>query len=149
MLRLASLLLGTAFWFTSCATYPVGTPSGRPEVVVHSSLERAKTVAIETMSNGYSLVSQSPNIMTFEAPLPPAQSAVFLLAVGNSYYSDPKAVIRLTFLQNGSSVKILGNVQAITQGPYGQTKSMDLTDGKGGQQVQQVLLSIQRRLGQG
>ena len=117
---------------------------------MRAPLTRSQNAAIEAMtSDGFSLTSQSSNALVFERDLPPAQSAVLLMGVGNSYYSQPKAVIRLTFIPMQGLTKITGNVQASTQGPFGQVKNVDITRGRAAQELQGTLETIKRRLGQG
>lgn len=132
----------------SCAMQGLSTPSGRPEVTVRPPIKRAQNTAIETFSaDGFALTSQTVNALVFERDLPPGQSALLLAGVGNSYHSQPKAVIRLTFAPIGDSVKIYGTVHAVTQGPFGQVKSLDITQGRSAQDLQNTLLSIQSRVG--
>lgn len=125
------------------------TPSGRPEVNVRPPVSKAQSVAIEKMTmDGFALTNQTQNSLTFERDLPPAQAAIFLMGVGNSYHSQPKAVIRLTFVSTGGKIRIFGTVHALTQGPFGQVKTLDMTGGKAAQELQAALESIKRRIGQ-
>lgn len=142
------LLVAACIGLSACANQSLRTPSGRPEVAVRAALSRSQNAAIETMTaDGFALVSQSSNSLVFERDLPPAQSAVLLMGVGNSYYSQPKAIIRLTFIPTGGLTKISGSVQASTQGPFGQVKNMDMTGGRAAQELQGTLETIKRRLG--
>jgi len=141
-----TLLFALCVGLSACATQPLGTPSGRPEVAVRSSLSRTQNSAIEVLSSqGFSLISQSSNTLVFERDLPPAQSAILLMGVGNSYYSQPKAGIRLTFVSIQGLTRVSGRVEATTQGPFGQIKNMDITGGKSAQKLQATLETIKRR----
>jgi hypothetical protein len=143
-----TLLFTLCVGLSACAIQPLSTPSGRPEVAVRSSLSRTQNSAIEVLSSqGFSLISQSQNTLVFERYLPPAQSAVLLMGVGNSYHSQPKAVIKLTFVTVQGMTKVSGRVEATTQGPFGQIKSMDITGGKSAQELQATLETIKRRNG--
>ncbi|MEI6177142.1 MAG: hypothetical protein WCS43_09640 [Verrucomicrobiota bacterium] len=140
-------ILCTSLALCSCQTISINTPSGRPEVTAKSSISRAKTTAIHMMASaGYSLASQSENTLTFECQMPPGDAALYLIAVGNSYYSQPVWTTRFTFVPVGNEVKIYGTVKASAQGPFGQIQSTDLTTGKAGQQLQQLLEEIRRRV---
>lgn len=130
----------------SCQTFPINTPSGRPEVTAKSSMSRAKTTAMKLfVGSGWSMTSQSENALTFEKPMTPDKAALFLLAVGNASYSQPVVITRLTFLPVGNEVKIYGAIHASAQGPFGQVQNMDFTDGKDGQRLQQSLVVIRNQ----
>jgi hypothetical protein len=145
MIRL--LILTASLAFCSCQTIRIDTPSGRPEVAVKPPMSRAKATAIETMVGaGLSLTGQSENTLTFESPMSPGEATVYLLAVGNASYSQPVVTTRLTFVPVGSEIKIYGTVQGSAQGPFGQTQSTDFTSGKGGQQLQQALEVIRKKV---
>jgi hypothetical protein len=149
MTRILPSLLGAVACLHSCAPTALPTRSGRPEVVVRPPAARAKAVAIDTMiATGHVLTNQSENILTFERDMPPAQSMLYLAAVGNSYYSQPKGIVRLTFVPAANGVKIYANAQVATQGPFGQMKTVDMSTGKAGQDIQALLESIKRRVGQ-
>lgn len=130
----------------SCAVQKPATPSGRPEITISTSLKKAQAVVIDTMaSNGFALTNQTSNSLTFEQDLPPDQAALFLVGMGNSHYSHPKSVTRFIFVPSGGQVRIFGTSQASAQGPFGQVKSLDLTGGKSGMQLQTLLEIIKRR----
>lgn len=134
----------------ACVQPGLSTPSGKPEVTVRPPLARAQNAAIATMTaDGFALVNQTSNSLVFERDLPPAQAALLLVGVGNSYHSQPKAVIRLTFVPAGGPIKIYGMVNAVTQGPFGQVKSLNMTGGKAAQELQATLETVKRRIGQG
>ena len=135
--------------FSCAATQPLATPSGRPEVTVSATVSRAQNVTIDVMaSNGYALTSQTSNALVFEKEMPPDQAMLFLIGVGNSYSSQPKSIVRFIFTSSGGQVRIFGSIQASTQGPFGQTTNLDITNGKSAQALQTSLEALKQRIGQ-
>lgn len=146
-----ALLLSVGFSLVSCVGQTqLATPSGRPEVTVRPPVSKAQSAAIERMTTaGFALTNQTANSLTFERDMPPAQAAIFQMGVGNAYHSQPKAVIRFTFVSAASGkVRIFGTVHAFTQGPFGQVKTLDITNGKAAQELQGTLERIQQDIGQ-
>lgn len=136
----------SALLICSCASQRLNTPSGRPEVSISASKAKVKSTTISTLSEiGYSLTSESPSLLVFQKQMEPAQSTLFLIGVGNSYYSQPMAVTRMTLVQASSQVKLLASYGGTAQGPFGQVKNMDLTSGRAAQDIQGVLETIKKR----
>ena len=147
MLKHFHISLITFSILSSCGDYSIATPSGRPEVVVSPPIGRAKSIAIQAMTeSGYTLTDQTSNMLTFERSMEPGEAAIYLMAVGNAYHATPAVTLRLSFVQLGGEVKIYGAVRASTQGPFGQARNTDLTRGKSGQQLQQGLERIKNRI---
>lgn len=142
-------LFSASFFLLSCATQRLATVSGRPEVTVKPPISRAQGIAIETMmADGFTVAGETSSTLVFEKDLPQTQSAIMLAGVGSPYHSQPKAVVRYVFVEQGDSVKILGTVQASTQGPFGQVRIMDITSGRSALQLQGSLERIKQRVEQ-
>lgn len=136
----ASLLL------SACATYPIQTASGRPEVTLNETVPQAKRSSIEAFSaRGCSLVSEGPSLLTFQSQMSAGSGMAFLMAAGNANYTLPVWTIRLTFLQTGKQTKIFGHIQGSATSPFGQTKVIDTTTGRAGQELQETLESLKGR----
>ena len=144
-----AILFVASFCLFSCAVPPLATPSGRPEVQVGFPVSRPRDVAIDAFTaEGFVLTNESLHSLEFQKDLPPAQSVIMLAGVGNSYHSQPKAVIRLTFTSVGNKIRIIGQVHAATQGPFGQIKTVDMTSGNSARQLQSTLEAVKHRLSQ-
>ena len=98
------LVLAIALILVGCTT-PVervaSTPSGSPEVTINADIQSVRNAVINRVlsyDGGYSLISQTDNLLEFERTLTgTGESMVAALSVGNSYSNNTR-VLRLSLI---------------------------------------------------
>ncbi len=145
-MRLNAILFSlVGLLFTAgCATQPLNTVSGRPEVTVHNrTAAQVRSAAInQFMDRGYALAQSGDNQLIFaKEDSVTDQVLMGLLITGNA---GSHTRITLTLVENGRDVRVVGGVTAMGQTDYGRVRSIELT-GKGYQQLQGELRAIKVR----
>jgi len=103
------VVLAIALILVGCAT-PVervaSTPSGSPEVTINADIQSVRNAVINRVlsyDGGYSLISQTDNLLEFERTLTgTGESMVAALSVGNSYSNNTR-VLRINLINSGNN----------------------------------------------
>jgi hypothetical protein len=131
------------FGLTSCTASRLTTPSGYPEVIIGSTdQEIIKSRLINRFSSsGYILSSQTPNSLIFLRQMEPTAEALneIFLNTSNAQYE-----IDITFTSFASSTKIYAHAFTTSQGAFGKTDRRDISTGKTGRQLQEILEDIKK-----
>jgi len=126
-----------------CATQPLNTTSGRPEVTVrNASPTKVRNIIVNHfVDNGWAPVSTDGNQLVFEHEGSFGQSFAMGLLTDNP---QSKNRITITMVQNGSDIRLVAGVATIGQSNFGRQEVVELR-GKGYQQVQSLLELIKGR----
>ena len=140
-----AIIMAAILGLGGCANVgPLATPSGNPEITVpRKDLEHVKTELVATMcAHGFEPVEDGQNSVAFSKPLEPGAAFAYTLAMGNAYSSQPQMNVRYSLIQQGNGVHVYAFVGVAMQGGFGQSQSLDLTHGKAGREVQEVLETL-------
>lgn len=100
---------------TGCATAPakLNTPSGRPEVVVanHSPDEVRGVLVRSAMTEGWSLLSESPSSMVFQRPM---KDMMGMMLYGSRYDSQPFERLRYTLVKEAAGTRLYCTGEIVT-----------------------------------
>ena len=141
-----ALLLAFAFLLTSCATTPLPTASGNPEVTISSTnTKRVKEVLIAYYSsNGFAVVQDTQYTLAVSKTLDPGQAMLYQLGMGNAYSSAPQMVISFTLSPIAGATKVFGHVSVGMRGVFGQDQGMNLNRGRAGRELQTTLNQLKQ-----
>ena len=135
--------------FSGCATTQrVATPSGKPEVVINTTdREKIKSVIInEFMNAGFTMVSESDYSVVFSKPMEGFGGVMYQAMLGNSYSSSPKWNARINMANTGESTRVLAQAVVRMQNAFGREDVNDMTNGKAGAQLQEILQRIKAQV---
>jgi hypothetical protein len=129
--------------FVGCATQPLNTTSGRPEVTIHNtSAAKVRSIAVNHFVDlGWEPVNAEGNQLVFEHEGSLGQSFAMGLLTDNP---QSKQRITITIIQNGSDLRLIAGVAILGQTNFGRQQVVELR-GKGYQQVQSILEHIKQR----
>lgn len=124
-------LISTIACLVGCAAQPeriAQTPSGRPEVVIHTDdTDLVKAEIINEMQTlGFFLRDDSKYRLVFTKELEGSQAILTQLAIGNSYSTTPvgECAFNLSTTENGIRVVEFSSIS--TQMAMGQVRRMDM-----------------------
>ena len=140
--RLALLLLFVLV--AGCATQPLNTTSGRPEVTIHgaSAAHTRSVVVNHFVDRGWAPVTTDGNQLVFEHEGSFGQSFAMGLLTDNP---QSKNRITITLVQSGSDVRLVGGAALLGQSNFGRQEAVELR-GKGYQQLQSELELIKNQV---
>jgi hypothetical protein len=126
----------------------VATPSGKPEVVINTTdREKIKSVIInEFMNAGFTMVSESDYSVVFSKPMEGFGGVMYQAMLGNSYSSSPEWNARINMANTGESTRVLAQAVVRMQNAFGREDVNDMTNGKAGVQLQEILQSIKAQV---
>lgn len=136
---LIGLILG------GCATTQhLATPSGKPEVnITTTDRGKIKPVIInEFMNAGFSLVSESDYSVVFSKPMEGFGGVMYKAMLGNSYSSSPEWNARINMATLNDSTRVMAQAVVRMQNAFGREDVNDMTNGKAGTQLQEILQKI-------
>jgi hypothetical protein len=129
---------------TSCATQPLNTTSGRPEVTIQAvTAAKARNVIVSHfVDHGWAPVDTNGNQLVFEREGSFGQSFAMGLLTNN-----PQSKIRLivTLIEGGNNLRVVGGVAVLGQNTFGKQEVVEL-NGKGYQQLQAELQVIKNKV---
>ncbi len=126
-----------------CADAPLSPVSGNPEILVHKNVAQVRDELISIMSaRGYVPTEDSPNIVAFSRQLDNGSAVLYTLAIGNAYSSYPQQDVKFTMIPQGEDTHVYGFVRFSMQGAFGQAQNVELTRGKAGRELQEMLTSL-------
>jgi hypothetical protein len=140
-LRITSLM--SFALLIGCATEPMHTTSGRPEVTIHdASLAQVRNATVNHFVDlGWAPVNAEGNQLIFEHEGSFGESFAMGLLTDNP---QSKNRVIITLVPNGSDVRVVGGVAALGQTNFGRQEAVELR-GKGYQQLQAQLEAIKTR----
>ena len=133
------------FMLTGCAaTRPMSTASGKPEVNINSTdREKIKSAIInEFMNAGFSLVSDTSYSVVFTKPMDGVGGVFYQAMLGNAYSSSPEWNARINMATLNNSTRVMAQAVVKMQNAFGREDINDMTDGKAGAQLQQILEQV-------
>ena len=140
---LMGLMLG------GCATTQrLATPSGKPEVNINTT-DRGKIKSViinEFMNAGFTMVSESDYSVVFSKPMEGFGGVMYQAMLGNSYSSSPEWNARINMATTGSSTRVMAQAVVRMQNAFGREDVNDMTDGKAGAQLQEILQRIKTQV---
>ena len=124
-----------------CATAPpLQTRSGRPEVTIHNRSVAKVRAAVTNhfVDTGWAPARSEGMQLIFERKGSAGQDFLMGLMTNN-----PQSInrITITLIENGSDVRVVGNISAIGANAFGAAQVVELT-GKGYSQLQAELQAI-------
>jgi hypothetical protein len=145
---LAIISVPVILLFAGCATEPLGTASGNPEVTVQSTnVPRIKATLISGLaSQGYQVTQDSPFLLGFVGPVNPAAGALYQALMGNAYSSTPQMRVAFNFASLGDSTRVFGHIAVTMQNAFGQSQETNLDRGKAGHELQTVLTQLKAEM---
>jgi hypothetical protein len=136
------LALMAAAVLAGCAEVgPLHTQSGNPEAIFPQKPDLVRTELMAEMAvRGFMQIQDEPNILTFSRTMQQGEELLYTLGMGNAYSSQPEVHIRFTLVDmGGGKTHVYGFARCDMTGAFGQSQSLDITHGKGGREVQQLL----------
>lgn len=133
---------------SGCAMTKFATQSGKPEIVVTTTDKtKIKSIVINELSyTGWVLVNDSDYSMTFSKSMEGFGAVMYQSMLGNSHSSTPQWVIRINIITINNSTRIVGYIYAKMQNAFGREDINDMTHGKAGNQLYQILQNIKYKL---
>lgn len=132
-----------------CATTQrLATPSGKPEVNINTiDREKIKSVVInEFMNAGFSLISDTDYSVVFSKPMEGFGGIMYQTMLGNSYSSSPKWNARINMATINNSTRVMAQAVVRMQNAFGREDVNDMTNGKAGTQLQQILQRVKTQV---
>ncbi|MCF6153927.1 MAG: hypothetical protein E3K36_01480 [Candidatus Brocadia sp.] len=148
MKRVSSVVFGAiliGLILVGCATTQhLATPSGKPEVnITTTDRGKIKSVIInEFMNAGFSLVSESDYSVVFSKPVEGFGGVMYKAMLGNSYSSNPEWNARINMAALNDSTRVMAQAVVRMQNAFGREDVNDMTTGKAGAQLQEILQKI-------
>jgi hypothetical protein len=127
---------------SACASLqPLPTPTGKPEVTIQSGdTNRIKSLLVSHFaSQGFAVVQDTPYSLVFAKEMEGGGGLLYQAALGNAYSSTPQWQLRLSFAPAGGTTRVFGYVSSSMQNAFGQTKQMEMNNGKAAHQTQAIL----------
>jgi len=128
-----------------CATTQrLTTPSGKPEVTINTT-DRGKIKSViinEFMNAGFTMVSESDYGIVFSKPMEGFGGIMYKAMLGNLYSSSPEWNVRINMATTGDSTRVMAQAIVRMQNAFGQEDVNDMTKGKAGVQLQEILQRI-------
>ncbi|MBE0544274.1 MAG: hypothetical protein IH623_23285 [Verrucomicrobia bacterium] len=120
------------------------TPSGRPEVTINTQDKgKIKSVTINQFINaGFTMTSDTEYAITFTKQMSGMSGVLYQSLAGNSYSSTPQWVVILNLATVGEQTRVVGQVTSQMQNAFGRNDAQDMTSGKPGAQVMEMLAKI-------
>jgi len=130
--------------FTGCVT-PLNTPSGRPEVTVTGATTNSVKGALinEMLNDGYVVKRSDENIVVCEKAM---DNFAAQMLYGSNFNRQPNARITYNLIELGSSIRIVAQIEIITNPDSGLEQVTPLNNGKDANDVQNMLTRIAARL---
>ena len=133
------------FLLSGCAALPpIATPSGRPEVTIatkNSQAVKSRIIAVCAQC-GYTMTAESPSMLVFNKQMSLNQAMIYTIALGNVHSSHPIEIVRFTITPVGSATRVYATINTSMQNGFGQTNDMDMSKGKAGRSLHNVLQII-------
>jgi len=144
---IGAILMG--LMLAGCATTQrLATPSGKPEVNINTT-DRGKIKSViinEFMNAGFTMVSESDYSVVFSKPMEGFGGVMYQAMLGNSYSSSPEWNARINMATTGSSTRVMSQAVVRMQNAFGREDVNDMTDGKAGAQLQEILQRIKAQV---
>jgi hypothetical protein len=145
MMALAALCV-LASGITGCVS-PLATQSGRPEVYVQREPAKVKSALLEVMSaHGFAPISDGENTLGFTKKMDNSGALAAMLVVSalggrdTAIAGTPDLYVRFTLIPWGTGgTHVYGFAGVGTQNVYGQADNTDTSQGRMGQELQQML----------
>jgi hypothetical protein len=140
--RVLSALLAFVITLSGCAVMqPLPTPTGKPEVTIHSSdTNRIKSLLVTHFaSQGFAVVQDTPYSLVFGKAMEGGGGLLYQAALGNAYSSTPQWQLRLSFASASGTTRVFAHISSSMQNAFGQTDQMEMNNGKAAHQTQAVL----------
>ena len=132
-----------------CATTQrLATPSGKPEVNINTT-DRGKIKSViinEFMNAGFTMVSESDYGVVFSKPMEGFGGVMYQAMLGNSYSSSPEWNARINMATSGDSTRVMAQAVVRMQNAFGREDVNDMTNGKSGVQLQEILQRIKSQV---
>lgn len=134
---------------SGCATTQrVATPSGKPEIVINTTDRgRIKSVITnEFMNAGFTMVSESDYSVVFSKPMEGVGGVMYQATLGNPYSSSPEWNARINMATTGTSTRVMAQAVVKMQNAFGREDVNDMTNGKAGVQLQEILQRVEAQI---
>ncbi len=132
-----------------CATTQrLATQSGKPEVsVIKTDRGKIKSVIInEFMNAGFTMVSESDHGVVFSKPMEGFGGFMYQATLGNAYSSSPEWNARINMATTGNTTRVMAQAVVRMQNAFGREEVNDMTDGKVGTQLQEILQRVKTQI---
>ncbi len=141
------LSVAAALSLTGCATTepytPVTTASGKPEAYFASAPEQTSSrLSSMCMDRQGTVMQSTPNQVVCEFKMGMAQSVLATMAMGNQYSTPPQTFVRFNVIPTDHGSRVQGSAWIETTMAFGQKRTMDMSGGRAGSQIQGMLLEI-------
>ncbi len=144
---IGAILMG--LMLAGCATTQrLATPSGKPEVNINTT-DRGKIKSViinEFMNAGFTMVSEGDYSVVFSKPMEGFGGVMYQAMLGNSYSSSPELNARINMATTSSSTRVMAQAVVRMQNAFGREDVNDMTDGKAGAQLQEILQRIKTQV---
>lgn len=140
---ISAILIG--LFLGGCATTQhLATPSGKPEVIINTTDRwKIKSVIInEFMNAGFTMISESDYGVVFSKPMKGVGGVMYQALLGSPYSSSPEWNARINMATTSDSTRVVAQAVAKMQNAFGREDVNDMTSGKPGVQLQEILQRI-------
>ena|SRR5690242_12775672 len=147
MARYAPFLL--AMTLAACATPShMQTASGNPEVTIATTDRAAVKGAVinSFVSRGFTLDQEGDYSLQFSKPMEGAGGVMYQAMLGNSYSSTPRWNVNITLAPLTGETRVVGKAFVRMQNAFGKEDTNDMTSGKAGQQIMEMLQQVKKSL---
>lgn len=129
----------------ACATEPLDTPSGKPEVTINARPDAvASAILVRLAASGWTIDSQTPTGVTAHKKMDGMQAVATQLLIGNEYSTIPDCHLRFIIIGRlGDPTRVFAQASASTQMAFGQVNEADITTGSS-RDLQQILAAVKK-----